>query len=764
MKVITKRLGIKVLAVLLLGVLSLGGLFLHNSGNVTVAADSTESVNVTDLLETTGTLTQDSNGLRISSDVAYTAKFKGVFTGDTTFKFTFPETFKDAYYGDFKFRIADATDESNYFDINYYVVHNANRYTALYTQYKDEVRQVHHAGSAWLNEQQHNKMNYRVSPSFLSYCGPTGQYHGDRLGILSLTWDKDILTVSANSPTQESAVKMLKMASFDGTYDPEKPSNGFESGKTWGLPKLNFENGYTITISSSFENKATTDQATDVLFNEIAGIDLLTCKTVNPTYKCEATFENAVVSDEDVYIPQNDDIGEVNLVYSRLFGLDWGIREVVKVTQPIDVSTVGTKTLTISDDSWKTTPLGAVTKSYNLHVETPYTLTFDVQGGEPIDSILFSDHTEHRVFVSDTSRIFWKFDGWYIDDQKWTGNVADLYGKSVTLTAHWLDEGAPTIWLNGISDKTFVEKGAKLTVGKADVVAGDEAQNENVVITVALKKPNETAFTAISDVYELTLDAVGSYAIQYTVTDPAGFTASCERSIEVFDRAVPTITVEEGFKTQAHPDGKVTLAKATAKNVDGEELDIIVSIVKDGVLIENNGTEFTPTELGEYTVTFLAKDNAPYDTLQSIYSYTIVVGQDNEAPVIGDEFTDMTVALNAQVTIPTITATDNVSENIVVEILVYYGTQKIELTNNSFKADQAGAYRVLLVAQDDAGNKTEKTVYITVNAGSGAGGCGCSCSDTTGGLGLPIGLLMIAGSFVFGKNIMMKKMKRKENI
>ena len=164
-------------------------------------------------------------------------------------------------------------------------------------------------------------------------------------------------------------------------------------------------------------------------------------------------------------------------------------------------------------------------------------------------------------------------------------------------------------------------------------------------------------------------------------------------------------------------------------------------------------------------VTFFAADKAPYESLQSIYSYTVVVLKDDVAPEIGDEFTDMTVKKNEQVTIPTLTATDNVSGSVPVAVSVYYGTQKIQLTNGKFTADQEGTYRVLLVAEDEAGNRTEKTVYVTVEMGTNGGnGGGCSGCGASGDLGLPMGLLMIAGSFVFGKNIMMKKMKRKEKI
>lgn len=730
----------------------------------------TEKVNATDLLKTTGKVTRDEKGLRISSDNEYTGTFEGVFIGDAKLRFTFPETFKDAYYGDFTFRITDAMDESNYFDIKYYVVHSADHYTAVYVQYQKEIRMTFHNGASWYNEIQMNKTNYHTAPAFLSTSGVDGKFDGNRMGILSLSWTDGVLSVETNSARNTDVEKMLTVAKFDGTYDTDKADNGFVgNGSGFGLPKMNFENGYKISFSSSIESSATTDKGTDVCFKEVAGVNLSN-EIINSSYKYNMTFENAKVSGTDVYIPQNDEIGDIKLVYAKAYGTGgWQTRELVDVKQTVDTSTIGSKPFTITDDTWKETLLGEISQTYTVYVEKANTLTFNTDGGTPIEKIVHSEHTTDRITVSDAERLFWVFDGWYIGTEKWSGNLSDLYGKDITLEAHWLDVEAPTIWLNGIKDKTYALKGATVNVGKADVVAGDDAQNDTILVTIALKKPGETEFKAITDAYALKLEESGSYAIQYTVTDAAGFTATCERTVEVFERNAPVLTVGEGFSTQSNPGLKVDLATVTAKNQDGETLAVAVSVVKDGVLIAQDVTSFVPTSIGEYTVTYFTTDKAPYESLQSIYSYTVVVGRDDVAPVIGDEFVDVTVQPHTTITIPNVTATDNVSGNVSVEISVYYGTQKITLKNNSFVADQVGTYRVLLTAEDEAGNKTEKTVYVTVamegNQGGGNGGCGgCGGASANGGDGLPMGLLIMLSAFVFGKNIMMKKSKRKENI
>ncbi len=729
-----------------------------------------EELKLSELLEeTTGTVSAD-GGLRISSDSAYEGTVKGVFKGDTTLVFNFPEKYdaNKGYYGDFRIRISDVDDESKYFDIVYGIVtkSNGNSVTTVHLEYTPEggttqIRSSHRQKDMFYNRKITEEITNATYPCFLSHIiGDPKYWNLSDDGYVKLVWTDDVLSVRTK---KQDYLKSDTLAEFDGTKS-FKAVDGSLENTTFGLPTLeDFKDGYKVSFSSNFTVDGVDDHGTDVCFKQIAGT-LMTGESVQAKYKYETTFENATVSGMDVYIPQNEEIGEIKGIYSHTYGNSWYEKTAsFDVTQAVDVSTVGDKTLTITDDTWKDTILGAISKTYTVHVETPYTLKIDFNDGDTIQEIVHSKNTTNRIVVPENpERLFWVFDGWFIGDQEWTGDISELSEKNETLKARWLDMDAPTIWLNGVNDVTYAAKGQTITVGKADVVAGDAAQNESVVVTLAVKKPDETKFTEITS-ETLSLDMVGSYLIQYTVKDGAGYTATCERAVEVCERELPTFIVEEGYITQTYTGINVALATVTAQNASGEALDIMVSIVKDGVLIENNGTSFLAASLGEYTVTFYAADKEPYETLKNIYSYTVVVSHDDVAPEIGNEFTDMTVKKNTQITIPTITATDNVSGSVPVEVSVYYGTQKIQLTNGKFTADQEGSYRVLLTAEDEAGNRSEKTVYVTVEVASngGNGGGGCSGCGASGDLGLPMGLLMILSSFVFGKNIMMK---RKENI
>lgn len=224
-------------------------------------AQEWSTIQTTRFIHTAANVTQEKGGLRISSEDAYKATFKGVFTGDSTLKFKFPETFDEdaGLYGDFTVRITDATDDDNYFEIKYYVSGKNNNYTGVYVQYGDDIRQCHQDGTTWYTQIQKNKDTVAYAPSFLSQNSAT---YGDREGILSIVWSDDVLAVQANTGLNGNATLMRTIAAFDGT-------NSFVDQESWGLPKINFKKGYTIAVSSSFEDKDTRDHGSDVLFSSM---------------------------------------------------------------------------------------------------------------------------------------------------------------------------------------------------------------------------------------------------------------------------------------------------------------------------------------------------------------------------------------------------------------------------------------------------------------------------------------------------------------
>ena len=306
---VAKRFGIASLC-LATAFSAFGGLV----GNVALADDNQEpaqnTVQTTDFVEVTDTATvavteeaahvtgnkldkdkTSFTGLRISSDDPYSATFKTVFDGNMQIRFRFPETYTNGLYGDFNFRFTDATDASNYFDITYYVEKESDTKvaTAPYIQWGDEIRMSTHSannGYAWTNKKVSNNDTYQFAPAFLTKAATKYADRGDRMGILELVWVGGVLTIKSNTignaESNYNADVMIPIAAFDGTYDTSKTDNGLIGKQTkdpatgdvtedraGGLPFMNFENGYTVTVSSSFEDARTTDKASDVFINSI---------------------------------------------------------------------------------------------------------------------------------------------------------------------------------------------------------------------------------------------------------------------------------------------------------------------------------------------------------------------------------------------------------------------------------------------------------------------------------------------------------------
>ena len=251
--------------------LSLGGLFLHNGVKATAA--ETEKISTTDLLSTKADVSLGEEGLRVSSNSAYQSEIKGVFKGDMALNFRFPEGTgekPDTYYGDFKFRVSDIDNDSNYFDVIYGIATTSNGsvYTIVYLEYTPQggtkqVRSSHYQKDEFYKVVKTTEAANACYPCFLSYCSGNGRTPLD-MAQLHLVWTDDVLSVQAKKLNGT-----YTLAEFDGTETFKNVSGNLEA-TTFGLPKIDgFKDGYKISFSSSFDVEGVTDHATDVCINEI---------------------------------------------------------------------------------------------------------------------------------------------------------------------------------------------------------------------------------------------------------------------------------------------------------------------------------------------------------------------------------------------------------------------------------------------------------------------------------------------------------------
>ena len=282
------------------------------SNNVATAESGT--IQTTDLFYTTASVSKEKRNvytgtnvatetdcLRLSSDESYSAMFKRVFKGETTLRFNFPETDTAAgVYGNFTFRIADATNDANYFEVEYYPIDAGNlNLTGACVIHNEQIRtnkttkgSVFGNAGVWqtTKKQTASDTGYQVAPAFLT-SNKTKAVYSTREGALSLRWDDDKLSVFVNSTYIKDATDnhWQLLCAFDGTTT-------FKSGTSWNMPKMSFADGYTISFSS---NKTSTYGARDVSFSKIENGDIYD-KDATLTSGTTITFANDTIEKDEL--------------------------------------------------------------------------------------------------------------------------------------------------------------------------------------------------------------------------------------------------------------------------------------------------------------------------------------------------------------------------------------------------------------------------------------------------------------------------------
>ena len=134
-----------------------------------------------------------------------------------------------------------------------------------------------------------------------------------------------------------------------------------------------------------------------------------------------------------------------------------------------------------------------------------------------------------------------------------------------------------------------------------------------------------------------------------------------------------------------------------------------------------DGSAFEPTEIGKYTIKYVAFDkdnNASDGTLRTI----VVI--DGKVPVITVADIADTALIKSSITVPAATATDGGDENVPLEVTfkVVYKVNATDVTGEELNVaqggkltfDRAGTYVIVYYAIDADGNEIDKTFTVTV--------------------------------------------------
>ena len=452
------------------------------SNNAALAEDT---IQLADLLHTTASVTKETRDvhtkkttvtstdcLRVSSDVAYAATFKTVFTGNTEFRFAFPEAYDSTvgHYGDFKFRVTDAMDDTEYFDIVYKKTSNG---TTMYVEWNGHTLQTYaananaanYASATYYYDSIQTAASANVAPAFL---GHDSQYtYGTREGKLSLLWTDDVLRVTTNSTSKQDASDSMTavVAKFDGTYDTTATNNGFVSKTSWGLPKMTFENGYTISFSSDFNKTGVEDHATDVSFSKIT-TGGTTYTFASDTMAKDAqmqTFENtfATLTEADVpaQVPGKVYLGWMNTTTNQLYTSFAVMRKGSYEACVIDYDTVKGASVRIAGrsgirfqtmfDAEQYTALrdAGIIKSFGTLITYTDTITtvgkdFTIENYQDQETFAKVENTKGVFDYTDGSKTYKAYTVGLVDIQDYTkaysarGYVVIAYANGVTATLY----------------------------------------------------------------------------------------------------------------------------------------------------------------------------------------------------------------------------------------------------------------------------------------------------------------------------------------
>lgn len=452
-------------------------------GNKVAFAEDT--VQLADFLHTTASVSKETRDvhtkktevtstdcLRISSDAAYAATFKTVFTGNTEFRFAFPEAYDSTvgHFGDFKFRVTDAMDDNEYFDIVYQKTTNG---TTLYLEWNGHTIQAYAASADAAN---YVKASYyydsiqtaasaNVAPAFMGY--DPKQSYDTREGKLSFLWSGDVLSVTTNSTSKQDNSDAITavVAKFDGTYDPEATKNGFVEKTSWGLPKMTFENGYTISFSSDFTNANTTDHATDVSFSKITtGGTTYTFASETMTKDAqmqafENTFATLTEADVPTQTPGKVYLGWMNTTTNQLYTSFAVMRKGSYEACIIDYDTVNGASVRIAGRSgirFQTTfdaeqydefKAAGIIKSFGTLITYTDTITtvgkdFTIENYQDQETFAKVENTKGTFEYTDGSKTYKAYTVGLVDIQDYTkaysarGYVVIAYANGVTATLY----------------------------------------------------------------------------------------------------------------------------------------------------------------------------------------------------------------------------------------------------------------------------------------------------------------------------------------
>lgn len=244
-------------------------------------------------------------GLTVEGGAGYGAAFSGVFEGESRFEFAFlgqdpngwdAENDADGWKqngesntvgrGSFRFRITDAQNKSEFFDIVY--ENESDWFMEVYVLYKGKV--ILSNGNYIYDSRPVADQQGLHEGAFAGTYRLAGRERRDTMffEINRTGLQKDVLTVSVNTYYNE----YVSLVRFDGTNAMQPDIT--KGMLAFGLPKLSgmLEHGYTVSFTSDYESAFDgANDGTDICFKRIKNGETVTDLTGTAQAEAPAWYQ-----------------------------------------------------------------------------------------------------------------------------------------------------------------------------------------------------------------------------------------------------------------------------------------------------------------------------------------------------------------------------------------------------------------------------------------------------------------------------------------
>ena len=585
---------------------------------------------------------------------AYGGKINGTFNGNSSIKFNFVGTLytggnHNARAIDFAIRVADASDENNYFDIVWFRDGWNGWFNAAAVVDKNGNIRVARAKDGTIFDKKTSSKEDDALSSLPYYGG-----NNSPSGMLEFVWEGDVLAIYSRSIENNR----FALAKFDGTAAIDNDA----SPKTFGLGKIAFPNGYTISFNAS---AAGDENTVPLLLEEINGISLAS-KMLAPEKMVLDEGNCALLGNEVVTVNGTNDV-------KTAVELGLGARFPY---------TVAFGSLTVRAEK----TILATVPALNEYATTPFAYTYL---GKTLNQTLTVVNAAPVVSLNVAATENFRMGG---------PNASTLTLGAGDVTATDLVDGK-----EGVTVKIYVKAPSaddftEVTDGSA--FAPTET-GEYIVKYVGIDKDGNASDGTTRSI--VVIDG----KVPVIVVDEIADSALIKSSI-----TVPTATATDGGDETTPLDVTFkVIYKVNASDVTGEELSV------------REGEKMTFDRAGTYVFVYYSIDA---DGNEIDKTFAVTVRPDNDRPVLTVEggTDNVTATKGEEITVRPATAADEVDGTVTVTVKVTFGVTEVTVTDGKFVAENEGVYSVTYTASDEAGNTAEAHYSVAVSPAAAKKGCG----------------------------------------